>query len=125
MYQKLIIVGRLGRDPVVRNTPNGVIVCDISVAVSEKRGGKETTAWFRASVWNNDAENAGKYLHKGSLVLVEGRLTPDENGNPRVFKKQSGEAGASYEMTADRIKYLDSKQEAEEEIQSGYDELPF
>lgn len=106
MYQKIIIIGNLGRDPEMRYTPEGSPVTSFSVATSRRFGDKEETTWFRVTVWNKQAETCNQYLHKGSKVLVEGRLRPDNNGNPNVFQRKDGTWGASYEITADTVRFL-------------------
>ncbi len=114
-YQKLIIVGNLGRDPEMRYTSDGTPVTNISVATSRRwnnsDGSKgEETAWFRVTLWRRDAENAAQYLQKGRQVLIEGRMNPDKaTGGPRIWTGQDGAARASYEVTADRIIYLGSR----------------
>jgi len=116
-YLRLIVVGNLGRDPEMRYMPDGTPVTNISVATTRKwnnaDGSKgEETTWIRVTLWHKNAENAAQYLKKGSKVLVEGRLNPDKTtGGPKIWTKQDGSAGASYEMTADRIVYLSSKTE--------------
>lgn len=112
MYQKLIIVGNLGKDPEMRYAPNGDAVTNLNVATNRKytdKGGqlvKETT-WFRVSVWGKQAETCNQYLKKGSLVLVEGRLQADKaTGGPRVYDKSDGTSGASFELTANEVKFL-------------------
>jgi len=82
-FNKIIIVGNLGRDPELRYTPQGSAVCNISVATSEKRKDKtgelqDITTWFRVTLWERQAENASKYLTKGSPVYIEGRLRVEE-----------------------------------------------
>ena len=111
MYQKIIIIGNLGRDPEMRYTPEGSPVTSFSVATSRRFGDKEETTWFRVTVWNKQAETCNQYLHKGSKVLVEGRLRPDNNGNPNVFQRKVGTWGASYEITADTVRFLTPKGE--------------
>ena len=76
---KVIIIGRLGQDPVVKTTPSGAVVCNFSVATSEswadKSGEKqEKTEWHNVVVWGKTAENCGKYLSKGRQVYLEGSL---------------------------------------------------
>lgn len=112
MYQKTIIVGNLGKDPEMRYTPAGEAVTNMSVACNRKytdKGGqlvKETT-WYRVTVWGKQAESCNSYLKKGSLVLVDGRLTPDKDtGGPRVFERGDGSPGASFELTAADVKFL-------------------
>lgn len=91
-FNKIIIVGNLGRDPELRYTPQGVAVCNFSLATNEKKRDKsgelqDVTTWFRVTLWRNQAENAAKYLTKGSPVYVEGRLGVEEwtdrDGNNR------------------------------------------
>lgn len=82
-FNKIIIVGNLGRDPELRYTPQGTAVCNFSVATNEKRKDKsgelqDVTTWFRVTLWNKQAETASKYLTKGSPVYVEGRLRVEE-----------------------------------------------
>lgn len=112
MYQKTTIVGNLGRDPEMRYLPDGTAVTTLNVATSRKytnREGKtvEETTWFKVSVWNKQAENANQYLEKGRKVLVEGTLTPDPNtGGPRIWTRNDGTPGASFEIRATEIRYL-------------------
>lgn len=91
-FNKIIIVGNLGRDPELRYTPQGTAVCNFSMATNEKRRDKsgelqDITTWFRVTLWGRQAENASKYLQKGSQVYIEGRLRIDEwtdrDGNTR------------------------------------------
>ncbi len=82
-FNKIIIVGNLGRDPELRYTPQGNAVCNFSVATSEKKRDKggdmqDITTWFRVTLWGKQAETASKYLTKGSQVYVEGRLRMEE-----------------------------------------------
>jgi len=123
MYQKLIIIGNLGRDPELRFLPDGTPVTTFSVATSRKAGEKDETTWFRVTVWNKQAESCNQYLHKGSKVLVEGRLRPDESGNPTVFQRKDGSWGASYEVTAETVRFLTPK--GEENGAAVDEEYPF
>lgn len=82
-FNKIIIVGNLGRDPELRYTPQGVAVCNFSLATNEKKRDKsgelqDVTTWFRVTLWRNQAENAAKYLTKGRPVYIEGRLGVEE-----------------------------------------------
>ena len=111
MYQKVTIAGYLGRDPEMRYTQDGTPVTNFSVATSRKWKGadgsqSEETTWFRVSAWRRLAETCNEYLKKGSAVLIEGRLNPDENGNPKTYTKNDGSAGASFELTAQIVKFL-------------------
>jgi single-strand DNA-binding protein len=122
MYHTIILVGNLGRDPEMRYTPSGQAVTNLNVAsnrqytTSDGNPVKETI-WFRISTWGKTAENCNQYLKKGSKVLIEGRLNPDpDTGNPKVFTRQDGSAGATFEVTAQTVKFLSSRAEDE----SGY-----
>ena len=98
-FNKIIIVGNLGKDPELRYTPQGTAVCSFSVATNEKKKDKsgemqDVTTWFRVTLWNRQAENASKYLTKGSPVYVEGRLRVEEwsdrDGNNRYTLEVQG-----------------------------------
>ena len=111
MYQKLIIIGNLGREPETRYTPAGEPVTAFSVATSRKFGDTGETTWFRVNVWGKQAESCSQYLHKGSKVLVEGRLSPGTDGSPKVFQRKDGSWGASYDVTAETVRFLTPKGE--------------
>jgi single-strand DNA-binding protein len=112
--QLLVLTGNLGRDPEMRYTQGGTPVTSFSVATNEKwtdQDGQrqERTAWFRVSAWGRQADACSQYLHKGSLVQVIGRLNPDpETGGPRVYTRNDGAPGASYEVTAREVVFLGS-----------------
>jgi single-strand DNA-binding protein len=119
MYQKLIIIGNLGRDPEMRYTPSGQAVTNFNVATNRKYttsdGNKvEETTWFRISTWGKTAEVCNQYLKKGSKVLVEGRLNPDpETGGPKIWTRQDGTSAASFELTANQVRFLSTRVEDE------------
>ncbi|HOM66816.1 MAG: single-stranded DNA-binding protein [Brevefilum fermentans] len=112
MYQQITIVGYLGNDPEMRFMPNGQAVTSFSVATSNKYTSNtgqrvDETTWFRVSVWGAQAESCNQYLKKGRPVLVIGRLRPDpQTGNPRIFNRQDGTPAASFEVTAQQVKFL-------------------
>ena len=118
MYQKITIVGNLGRDPEMRYMPDGTAVTSFSVATTygwtDRASGqprKETT-WFRVNVWGRQAETANQYLSKGRKVLVEGRLQSDpETGGPKLWTRQDGTVGSSFEIRADTVRFLSSRNE--------------
>ena len=111
MYSKIIIIGNLGSNPEQRFTPSGDPVTSFSVATSRKYGEKDETTWFRVSVWGKQAESCNTYLSKGSKVLVEGRLKSNSDGNPNVYQRKDGTWGASYDVTADAVRFLDGKKD--------------
>lgn len=113
-FNKIIVVGHLGRDPELRYTPQGVPVCTFSVATSERRrdtkapsggesGSSETTTWFRVTLWREKAEIASKYLTKGRLVYVEGRLSV------REWQDREGIQRTSLEITGTDVQFIDNR----------------
>ncbi len=140
MYHTIIFAGNLGRDPEMRYTPTGQAVTSFSVAVNDSytpSTGERVprTIWFRVSAWGKQAEIANQYLKKGAKVLVEGRLVVDSaTGGPRLWNRQDGTVGASFEVSARTIRFLSSRAETEsnepladlEEIEtSGDEDVPF
>jgi len=133
MYQKVIIVGNLGRDPELRYTPQGTPVTNFPVATNERWTDQEgqqqeRTAWFRVTAWRRLAETCAQYLTKGRQVLVEGRLNPDpQTGGPRVWTGNDGVPRASYEVTALTVKFLGGRgvEAAEEAVAPEAEEIPF
>ncbi|MBL8089329.1 MAG: single-stranded DNA-binding protein [Anaerolineales bacterium] len=118
-YHKIFITGNLGRDPEMRFTPSGQAVTSFSVAVNEtytnNNGEKvKKTIWFRVTAWGKQAEICNQYLKKGSMVLVEGRMNADPaTGGPKIWTKQDGTAGSSFEVTAQTVRFLSSRGENE------------
>jgi single-strand DNA-binding protein len=108
MFQKIILVGYLGKNPELRYFPNGTGVTSFSMATSRKYKDTDETTWFEISVFGNQAEACNQHLHKGSLVLVTGRLK-SVDGNPRTYTRKDGTPGASFEVTADDVKFLGGK----------------
>ena len=109
-FNKITIVGYLGRDPELRYTPQGTAVCKMSVATSERRRAangesEEHTTWFRVTVWGRQAELANEYLGKGRQVYVEGRLRLEE------YADRDGNQRISPEVTATDIQFLGTRNE--------------
>lgn len=118
-YLKVTAVGNLGRDAEMRYLPSGQAVTNFTIATNRqytKSDGEKVkeVLWLRVSTFGKIAEVCHKYLHTGSQVLVDGRLIPDENGNPRVYTKQDGTAAAAFEVNADRVVFLGGKTSVEE-----------
>lgn len=119
MYQKIVIVGRLGRDPDMRYMPDGTAVTSMNVATDRRWTDKNTgqpvqeTTWFRVNVWGRQAESTNQYLSKGSMVLVEGHLRPDpQTGGPKLYTRQDGTMGASFEIVAENVRFLSGRGES-------------
>jgi single-strand DNA-binding protein len=82
-FNKIILVGNLGRDPELRYTSQGTPVCSFTMATNERKKDKsgefqDITTWFRVSLWGRQAETASQYLTKGRPVYIEGRLRVEE-----------------------------------------------
>ena len=105
---KVILVGRLGKEPEVRNLDNGALVANFSIATSEsykdKTTGekKEVTEWHNIVLWRGLAEIAQKYVHKGDLVYIEGKL------RTRSWEKD-GVTRYTTEVVADNMTMLGSR----------------
>ena len=91
-FNKITLVGNLGRDPELRYTPQGTPVCSFTLATNERRKDKtgenqDVTTWFRVTLWGRQAETASQYLAKGRPIYIEGRLRVEEwtdrDGKPR------------------------------------------
>jgi single-strand DNA-binding protein len=125
MFQTIILAGNLGRDPEMRYTPTGQAVTSFSVATNRQwtNNNGETvkeTVWFRVSAWGKMAETCNQYLKKGSKVLVEGRLTADAtSGGPRIWNGQDGQPRASFEVSAQTVRFLSSRSESTGDSSSG------
>ena len=134
MFQTTILIGNLGKEPEMRYTSAGQPVTTLSVATNRRYNdangqSQNETTWFRVSVWGKQAESCNQYLHKGSRVVVEGRLTPDpETGSPHIWES-NGKVGASYEVTASTVRFLSAREEHTESeptsAASTGDDIPF
>lgn len=124
MLNKVMIIGRLGRDPELRYTQGGSPVTTLNVATDEsyvdRDGNKvEQTEWHRVSVFGRQAENCSTYLGKGSLVYVEGSL------QTRKWQDQSGQDRYSTEIKAQRVQFLDRRGGAQGDMpEDDYDGRP-
>lgn len=133
MFHTIIIVGNLGKDPEMKYTPSGQPVTNFSVASNRSYNDGngqpvKETIWFRIVAWGKLAETCNQHLQSGSKVLVEGRLTPDpDTGSPRIWNRQDGSSGASYEVTASTVRFLSSRGEngGETAGSPGSDDIPF
>jgi len=92
-FNRIIVVGNLGRDPELRYSPQGLPICSFSLATNERQKDSKTgevienTIWYRANIFGRKAETAAQYLQKGAPVYVDGKLKPEEwtdrDGNKR------------------------------------------
>lgn len=113
MYQRIIIVGNVGKDAEMRYTPSGVPVTSFSVAVNRRWNSatgeqQEKTTWFRVTCWRKLAETAGQYVKKGTRILVEGEV------EAQAYIDREGAARGTLELTANTFKFLSSRSESGE-----------
>ena len=109
MINKVILVGRLGKDPEIRSTPGGNTVAKFTVATDEKftdRSGEkqERTEWHNIAAWGKLGEICGQYLRKGKLVYIEGSIRTESWDD-----KESGQKKYRTEIVANTMKMLDRR----------------
>jgi single-strand DNA-binding protein len=107
-FNKIILVGNLGRDPELRYTAQGTPVCSFSMATNERRKDRngemqDHTTWFRITLWNRLAETASQYLQKGKQVYIEGRLRVEE------YVDRDGKPRHSLEVFATDMQFIGSR----------------
>jgi len=131
-YNKVLIIGNLGRDPELRYTPNGQAVANFTIATNEiwtdKNNERQTrTEWHRIVAWGKLAEIASEYLSKGKQVFVEGRLRTrtwqDRNGNSRTTTEIWASSLIMLGRKGDFIPPEEEQPSTEEEISD--DDIPF
>ena len=109
MLNKIMLIGNLGRDPEMTYTPGGKAVTKFSLAVSrrfkdrESGESREETQWFNIVAWDRLAETCNTYLHKGSKVYLDGRMTS------RKYTDRDGQERTAWEVTAETMEMLDPK----------------
>ena len=111
MVNRIVLVGRLTRDPQVRRTTSDIPVATLTVAVDDRMkdaNGQKQTLFIDVVVWNNQADNVGKYLRKGSLVGVDGRL------RQRQYDRRDGSKATVFEVWADSVQFLEPKDSTRE-----------
>lgn len=114
MYNRVILIGRLVRDPEYRNTPEGVTLARMTIAVDRRRSretGESQTDFIDLVAWRQQAEFAINYLKKGRLIMAEGRL------QVRDWVSPQGERRRAYEVVVDRLAGLDRPKESVEPIE--------
>jgi len=112
MINRVVLVGRLTRDPELRQTTSGNAVCTFTVAVDNRAktaDGNKTTSFIPCVVFNASADNVSKFARKGLLVGVEGRL------NQRSYVKTDGSKASVIEVLADSVQFLERRESVENE----------
>lgn len=106
MYQQIIAIGRLGRDPSSHQTLDGTQKCDFSLAINERRKDGEKVTWLQVTCFGKLAEICLNAIGQGSMVLVAGRLDPSlRTGSPKVWWRED-EPYANYDVIADTVEFL-------------------
>lgn len=109
-YNRIILIGRLTRDPELRTTPEGISVVRCRIAVNRLVPGEEATDFFDVVAFRQQADFLANYATKGRLVLVEGRL------QTRSYTDREGRQRTVYEIVAQTVRLLDRPREVEAEI---------
>lgn len=117
---KVILIGRLGRDPELKYTPSGTPVAKFSLATDESYKDhtgeqQDRTEWHNIVAWSKLAEICGEYLTKGKLVYIEGSI------RSRQWQDQAGNKRTAYEIIANRMQMLGSKADSERLPAGGMD----
>jgi len=108
MLNKIMLIGNLGKDPELSYTQNGKAIAKFSLAVNRRRRdesgeSREETQWFNIVAWDRLAETCNNYLHKGSKVYIEGRMTS------RKYTDKDGVERTAWEVTATDMQFLEPK----------------
>jgi single-strand DNA-binding protein len=122
MFNKVILVGNLTRDPELRYLPSGSAVCNTGIATNRRfktQSGeqKEEVCFIDITLFGRTAEIANQYLNKGKKVLIEGRLKLEQ------WTDQSGAKRSKHTVTVDTMQMLDGKNQGDEDS-AGYDNAP-
>ncbi len=128
MLNRIILIGRLTKDPELRYTSSGIAVANFSIAVDRGFKGQDKeqqTDFFDIVTWRATAENCAEYLSKGRLIAVDGRL------QTRKYQTQDGQNRTAYEVVAETVKFLefakktsDGSQSSERKPQEAADSEP-
>lgn len=118
MINRVVIVGRITRDPELRSTPSGKKVTSVTIAidnVSKNADGSKSTSFIPVTAWNGSAEIICRYCRKGSLLGIEGRLLQ------RSYKRNDGTNASVVEVIADNVTLLESKSSSSSNENSGFE----
>ena len=110
MMNRICLVGRLTRDPELRRTNSEVAVCSFTLAVDDRikdAEGNKTTTFIGVTVFNNQADNCAKFLRKGALTGVDGRI------RQRTFERRDGTKASVIEVVADYVTFLEPNKNRE------------
>ena len=129
MFHSITLVGRLGGEPEAKTTMSGLNLATFNMAVDIKSKDKKVTIWPRITVFGALSEVVMQYAHKGTVVLVEGRLSPDPvTGGPKVYQRRDGTMAASYDIIAEKVQLIGGSEKpavAPQETDDIIDDIPF
>ncbi len=120
MINRVVLVGRLTRDPELKKTNSGTSVCSFTLAVDNRTknpDGTRSTSFIQCVVFQQTADNMSRFTRKGSLVGVDGRL------NQRSFTRADGTKGSSVEVFCDSVQFLEPKSSSESGDVLTYDDI--
>ena len=107
MINRVVLVGRLTKDPELRKTPSGASVCSYTLAVERNKASEtQDTDFIQCVTWNKQAENMCQFLSKGSLIGIEGRI------QTRSYDNNQGQRVYVTEITTDSVQFLDTKRKS-------------
>ena len=121
MINRIVLVGRLTRDPELRNTNSGNAVCTFTLAVDNRMknpDGSKSASFITCVVFSQQAENVSQFVRKGSLVGVEGRL------NQRSYDRKDGTKASVIEVICDSVQFLEPKAERGEAPAATFNDVP-
>lgn len=109
MINRVILVGRLTKNPEIRKTPNGASICKFTLAISRKvkAQGQPDADFISCVAWNKTADLMYQYLKKGSLIGIDGRLQTGK------FTNNNGETIYTCDVMVESLQFLDKKEEAQ------------
>lgn len=116
MVNRVVVIGRLARDPELRRTNSGIAVCSFTLAVTNRTknaDGSASTSFFTCNAWNKLAEIVNQYCRKGSQICVDGRLQENK------FQRKDGTNASRIEIIAENIELL-GKKSSDESKNNGY-----
>ncbi|MCR4440607.1 MAG: single-stranded DNA-binding protein [Peptococcaceae bacterium] len=130
MLNRVVLIGRLTKDPELRYTPNGVAVASFTLAVNRSRAnqqGERETDFIPIVVWQKQAENCANFIGKGSLVAVDGRI------QVRSYDDKEGQRRWMTEVIAENVRFLDRRDSGSSqgaaslgsEVEFSEDDIPF
>jgi single-strand DNA-binding protein len=122
----VILSGFLGKDAELKFLPNGNAVLSFSLAVNTGYGEKKHTLWYSCSLFGERGEKIASHFTKGTPVEITGELRGDPaTGNPRIWTRNDGTPGSSFEVTVKDFGFAPGKREASRGEQTDDEQVPF